>query len=77
MTLTADVRNGIDFKVAASVEAEGVAGQILSVLDSQAKHVEKIVEITGLTTSEVLSELTLLELDGLVLRDPGGFSKAL
>jgi DNA processing protein len=68
---------GIDFKVAASVEAEGVAGQILSVLDSQAKPVEKIVEITGLTTSEVLSELTLLELDGLVLRDPGGFSKAL
>ena len=68
---------GIDFKPTHRVQADGMAGQILAILDSQAKPVEKIVELTGLPTSEVLSELTLLELDGHVLRDPGGFSKAL
>lgn len=68
---------GIDFQSIAAPQVTGPAAQILSVLDSQAKPVEKIVELTGLTTSEVLSELTLLELDGNVLRDPGGFSKAL
>ncbi len=68
---------GIDFKPTQQVHAEGMGGQILAILDSQAKPVEKIVELTGLPTSEVLSELTLLELDGYVLRDPGGFSKAL
>ncbi len=68
---------GIDFQSITAPQATGPAAQILSVLDSQAKPVEKIVELTGLSTSEVLSELTLLELDGNVLRDPGGFSKAL
>ena len=68
---------GINFKSTSSPAAVGTAAQILAVLDSQAKPVEKIVELTGLSTSEVLSELTLLELDGNVLRDPGGFSKAL
>ncbi|MEI7575450.1 MAG: DNA-processing protein DprA [Armatimonadota bacterium] len=68
---------GIDFQSTNQPSATGPAAQILSVLDSQAKPVEKIVELSGLTTSEVLSELTLLELDGNVLRDPGGFSKAL
>lgn len=68
---------GIDFQSITAPQAIGPAAQILSVLDSQAKPVEKIVELTGLSTSEVLSELTLLELDGNVLRDPGGFSKAL
>ena len=68
---------GIDFQTTTQAPSTGVAAEILAVLDSQAKPVEKIVELTGLTTSEVLSELTLLELDGNVLRDPGGFSKAL
>ncbi len=68
---------GVDFQTTSQAPSTGIAAEILAVLDSQAKPVEKIVELTGLTTSEVLSELTLLELDGNVLRDPGGFSKAL
>jgi DNA processing protein len=68
---------GVDFQSTSQAPSTGIAAEILAVLDSQAKPVEKIVELTGLTTSEVLSELTLLELDGNVLRDPGGFSKAL
>lgn len=68
---------GIEFQTQVHATATGPAAQILAILDSQAKPVEKIVELTGLSTSEVLSELTLLELDGNVLRDPGGFSKAL
>jgi hypothetical protein len=39
--------------------------------------VEKIVELTGLDTSEVLADLTILELEGHVVREHGGFSKAL
>ena len=68
---------GIEFQLTKQATADGLAAQILATLDSEAKPVEKIVELTGLPTSEVLSELTLLELDGFVLRDPGGFSKAL
>ena len=34
---------------------------------------EKIVEITALDPSAVLSELTMLELDAKVLRGPGGY----
>lgn len=68
---------GIDFQSKTSPVAQGPAAQILAVLSSSAIPVEKIVELTGLSTSDVLSELTLLELDGQVMRDPGGFSKAL
>ena len=53
----------------------GDAGKILSILNSETKSVEKIVELTGLGASEVLSELTMLELDGLILKDAGGFVK--
>jgi DNA processing protein len=58
-------------------ELEGMSGKIISVLDSSAKSVEKIVELTGLGTSDVLSELTILEMDGYVLKDSGGFAKKL
>jgi DNA processing protein len=60
-----------------SQQPQGVGGQILATLNAQSKSVEKIVELTGLATSDVLSELTMLELDGLVLREAGGFAKAL
>lgn len=51
-----------------------VGDQILRVLTTHPIPTEKIVELSGLDTSEVLSELTMLELDGRVIRDAGGYA---
>jgi len=56
---------------------EGISGRILEVLSANSLSVEKIVDLTGLDMSEVLADLTILELEGLVIREHGGFSKAL
>ncbi|MBI1332204.1 MAG: DNA-protecting protein DprA [Armatimonadetes bacterium] len=56
---------------------QGPAAKILSVLDANSMPVEKIVELTGMEMSEVLAELTILELEGRVIREHGGFAKAL
>lgn len=48
--------------------------RILSVLTVQPISTEIIVERTGLEASAVLSELTMLELDGRVIRDAGGYA---
>ena len=56
---------------------DGISGRILEVLSANSLSVEKIVELTGLDMSEVLADLTILELEGHVLREHGGFSKAL
>ena len=65
--------------ISAPVKAalEGISGRILEVLSANSLSVEKIVELTGLEMSEVLADLTILELEGHVLREHGGFSKAL
>ncbi len=55
----------------------GISAKILEVLSASSISVEKIVELTGLDMSEVLADLTILELEGHVLRQHGGFSKAL
>ncbi|MEQ1821864.1 MAG: DNA-processing protein DprA [Fimbriimonadaceae bacterium] len=47
---------------------------VLSVLSTTPIPSEFIVERTGLDTAQVMSELTLLELEGLVIRDAGGFA---
>jgi DNA processing protein len=54
--------------------AEGVAGQILQVLSTAPLATEMIVQRTGLAASEVLTELTMLELEGRVVRDPAGYA---
>ena len=56
---------------------DGISGRILEVLSANSLSVEKIVELTGLEMGEVLADLTILELEGHVLREHGGFSKAL
>jgi DNA processing protein len=61
----------------AKATIEGISGRILEVLSANSMSVEKIVELTGLDTSEVLADLTILELEGHVVREHGGFSKAL
>lgn len=48
---------------------------ILAALDAVPVAVEKIVAQTRLSPEEVLAELTMLELDGLVLREDGGFAR--
>ena len=48
--------------------------KILEVLTSDPLQTEFIVERTGLGASEVLSELTILELEGRVIRDVGGYA---
>lgn len=51
--------------------------RILSVLTTDPLASEFIVERTGLSAAEVMSELTMLELEGLVLRDAGGYARTL
>ncbi|HRF58368.1 MAG TPA: DNA-processing protein DprA [Fimbriimonadaceae bacterium] len=48
---------------------------ILHALEATPLAVEKIVLKTQLSPEEVLAELTMLELDGLVLREDGGFAR--
>jgi DNA processing protein len=57
------------------VEPEGDAARILAVLSEVTVAAERVVELTGLSASEVLAELTMLELDGLVIRDHGGYAR--
>ncbi|CAN5490143.1 DNA-processing protein DprA [soil metagenome] len=59
---------------AAVIAASAMGQQILAVLTSNATTTEKIVQDTGLNSSDVLSELTMLELDGLVIRDSIGYA---
>lgn len=53
--------------------AEGDAAKILAVLGSSSVSVERISELTSLEPGNILAELTILELEGLVLREAGGF----
>jgi DNA processing protein len=49
------------------------AKMIHNVLSMQPTTVEKIVELTGMDPSAVLSDLTMLEIEGAVMREPQGF----
>ena len=53
-------------------QAEEPSG-LLAVLNLEPTPVERIVERTGLSTSDVLAELTMLELEGRVTREAGGY----
>jgi len=55
----------------------GDAGTILATLTGDALPAERIVEVTGLDAHIVLSELTMLEIEGRVFRDAGGYSLVL
>ena len=58
----------------AALSPEGDAERILAALTVDPLDPERIVERTGLDASAVLSELTLLELDGRILRHAGGYA---
>lgn len=52
-----------------------VQQRILEVLTTEPLASEFVAERTGLDPADVLSELTMLELEGIVIRDFGGFCK--
>lgn len=56
-----------------TIHLEGDAQLILENLTIEPKSVEKIVEITGLDPSTVLSELTMLEVEGVAMREERGY----
>ena len=58
----------------AAAPPEGDAEIILASLTVEPLDPEKIVEKTGLDASVVLSELTLLEIDGRIIRHAGGYA---
>lgn len=58
-------------------DLQGISGRIMEVLSANSISVEKVVELTGFEMSEVLADLTILELEGHVIREHGGYSKAL
>ena len=51
--------------------------RILETLGSEPRSTESIVDRTGLDASVVLAEMTMLELDGRILRVAGGYTKKL
>lgn len=55
-------------------EMSPTQSKIVNALAVRPLSAELIVDQTGLSTAEVLSELTILELDGRVLRDPTGYA---
>jgi len=52
---------------------KGLAGDILKALESEPVHIEKLCMRLDLPSSKVLSELTMLEIDGYVHQLPGKF----
>lgn len=52
-----------------------VQARIMDVLELVPLAAERIAERAGLEPAEALSELTMLELEGFILRDFGGFAK--
>jgi DNA processing protein len=54
--------------------AVGLAAKILAVLSTATKSTERIVQDVGGDAPEILSELTMLELEGRVIRDAGGYA---
>lgn len=65
----------IEPEMAVEANAASSMGElILAVLTSEVVSTEFIGERTGLDTADVLSELTLLELEGRVIRDSNGYA---
>jgi DNA processing protein len=59
-----------------SRELRDIQRKILKVLDVYGKHIDAIIQQLNIPSAEILSELTILELDGLVLRENGIYSKS-
>lgn len=53
----------------------GIQDDILEVLSEEPLSSEKIAEVLGLEPAEVMNELTMLELDGHIVRAPAGYAR--
>jgi len=58
-------------KVSRRSPPPGIAGSILKTLDDGPLQVEVICKVLGKSVSEILTELTMLEIDGYVAQKPG------
>jgi DNA processing protein len=58
----------------AAAPVTGLPGQILAAMTSKPLPAEKLAEVLGLEPSELMAELTMLELDGRVSRELGGYA---
>lgn len=58
---------------AALPEASEIGARILAVIIEESLTAEFIVDRTGLNTAEVMAELTMLEIDGRIMRDGGKY----
>lgn len=55
-------------------QLEGLTGAqlaIVTALERPSTHIDDVIERTGLPAQEVLSELTMLQISGLVIQEPG------
>ncbi len=59
------------------VELSEIQQRIVGVLSAEPLSTEHIVNKTGLEPSVILSELTMLELEGVIHRDRGGYARKL
>ncbi|MDX2065366.1 MAG: DNA-processing protein DprA [Fimbriimonadaceae bacterium] len=66
--------SGVAVAAVAPKEATTVGGRILAALTVEPTLPEKLVLALGIDPSELLAELTMLELDGLVIRDGSGYA---
>ena len=66
----AEKREYIDLKQQISELSENQL-KIVSALDAPSMHVDDIIEKSGLPAAAVLSELTLMQIKGYVVQEPG------
>lgn len=58
-------------------QASSIGEKILTALETEPITLDKLAERCDLPSATLMAELTLLELEGMVCRHPGGFSKPL
>ena len=72
------VLHDLDIKPVATVVTEsptnGTAAKIIAALSTTPLAVEFILERTGLPMADVVGELTMLELEGRIIHDAGGYA---
>jgi DNA processing protein len=66
--------SGVAVSPAAAATATTIGAKILAALTSEPTLPEKLVLALNIDPSELLAELTMLELDGLVIRDGSGYA---
>lgn len=69
-----DVLESLDLQAAPAAAADAPESRLLAAMSSEAMLPEQLVVATGMDPSDILAELTMLELDGRVIRDGGRYA---